>query len=167
MAEQKTLDVLKKALLLEKRGQAFYRKISEETRIEPVGEFFSQMANEEERHVQILSDQFRNLESKGFFSADSFSEEEDSQISVSVLTESIKKRLASADFEAAAISAAMAMEQKAIDHYSQGAANSNDPEEKALYTWLADWERKHLAFLAKIDRDLTESIWQDQNFWPM
>ena len=61
---------------------------------------------------------------------------------------------------------AMAMEKNAIKLYSGRAAETVDPAEKKLYQWLADWENRHLSFLADIDRELTENIWYDQNFWP-
>jgi rubrerythrin len=58
------------------------------------------------------------------------------------------------------------MEENAIKLYSERAVATTDPGEKALYDWLANWETQHLSFLADIDRDLTEDIWYDQNFWP-
>ena len=60
----------------------------------------------------------------------------------------------------------MAMEKNAIKLYSDRAAAATDPNEKALYSWLAKWETQHLNFLADIDRELTEDIWFDQSFWP-
>ena len=42
----------------------------------------------------------------------------------------------------------------------------NDPNEKALYKWLAEWEEQHLYFLSEIDKELREQIWNDSNFWP-
>ena len=71
-----------------------------------------------------------------------------------------------ADYEAAAISAAIAMEKNAIQLYSDRASTAADPNEKALYKWLAAWERQHLNFLAEIDKELTEEVWYDNNFWP-
>jgi rubrerythrin len=59
------------------------------------------------------------------------------------------------------------MEQRAIDIYGSRAESAEDPQEKALYRWLADWERSHLKLLSDLDRELTESIWYDNNFWPM
>jgi rubrerythrin len=61
----------------------------------------------------------------------------------------------------------MSMEESAIKLYSGRAAAATDPNEKALYNWLAKWETQHLNFLADIDRELTEDIWYDQSFWPL
>ena len=74
--------------------------------------------------------------------------------------------MSAADYEAAAISAAMSMEENAIKLYSNRSAEADDPNEKALYQWLADWEKQHLHFLSDIDKELTEQIWNDNSFWP-
>ena len=83
-----------------------------------------------------------------------------------VLGEDVKAKITGAGYEAAAISAAMLMEERAIALYSERAAATADEQEKALYTWLADWEREHLAFLADIDADVKGKIWDDNSFWP-
>ncbi|MDZ7724486.1 MAG: hypothetical protein U5R06_17210 [candidate division KSB1 bacterium] len=58
------------------------------------------------------------------------------------------------------------MEQKSIDLYAARAESSEDSEEKKLYHWLADWEQTHLDMLVKMDQELTEDIWYDNQFWP-
>ena len=71
----------------------------------------------------------------------------------------------SAGHNAAAISAAMSMEQIAIQLYAKRAEKAQDANEKALYDWLARWEMQHLKFLSEIDRELKEQIWNDSSFW--
>src|SRR4030042_1706334 len=75
-------------------------------------------------------------------------------------------QIGAASFEAAAISAAIDMENKAVALYSQRAGQAADPAERDLYQWLADWERGHQRFLARINQELLEEIWQDSGFWP-
>jgi rubrerythrin len=83
-----------------------------------------------------------------------------------VLTRDLKNQVSAAGFESAAIAAAMAMEKNAIALYSQRAQEAKDPNEKSLYEWLSDWEQTHLALLVGIEREITEKIWNDNNFWP-
>ena len=83
-----------------------------------------------------------------------------------VITAEFKKEISAADYEAAAISAAMSMEKNAITLYEDRAAEADDSNEKALYKWLAEWETQHLFFLSEIDKELREEIWNDNNFWP-
>jgi len=164
MTETNTLDILKNAILLEKRGKAFYRTAADQSTNDDVKTFFETMAAEEVQHVKILSDQYKAFKETGSFKTPDTSAT--GTISKDVLTSEVKGRINAADFEAAAISAAMLMEERAISLYAKRAEEAQDPEEKKLYHWLADWEKEHLAFLAAIDADLKESIWNDSGFWP-
>jgi rubrerythrin len=164
MTENRSLDILKNAILLEKRGMAFYRNAADQSTNTDVKEFFETMAAEEVAHVDILSEQFKAFGETGKFMASDPSTT--GTVAQHVLTPEVKARIAAADFEAAAISAAMLMEERAIALYAGRAQEADDPEEKKLYQWLADWEKEHLAFLAAIDAEVKERIWNDSGFWP-
>ena len=166
MDEDKTTDILKRAILMEKRGQAFYDTVAQQTSGEAVKRFFEMMADEENNHIQILTEQFKAYQNNKAFNRNQFDDQPQSDISAQVLSKEIKCEISAATYEAAAISAAMSMEESAIKLYSSRAAAANDPNEKALYNWLAKWETQHLNFLADIDRELTRDIWFDQSFWP-
>jgi rubrerythrin len=166
MIEDNATEILKNAILLEKRGQAFYSKVAEQAAGKAVKEFFEMMADEEVKHVKILSEQFKAYQDTSQFAPDEYNNDFSGSISAKVLTRKLKEEMSAADYEAAAISAAMAMEKNAIQLYSDRSAEANDPNEKALYRWLADWEKQHLHFLAEIDREITEQIWHDNSFWP-
>ncbi len=166
MGDDKTTEILKNAILMEKRGQAFYEKVAQQTSGNAVKRFFEMMANEEKDHIRILSEQFKAYQNNKQFDSGEFEDQHESDIIAQVLAREIKSEISAAAFEAAAISAAMSMEERAIKLYSDRAAEATDPNEKALYNWLAKWETQHLNFLADIDRELTEDIWYDQSFWP-
>jgi len=165
MADDKTTKILKSAILMEKKGRAFYDKVAQHASAEAVKRFFQTMAAEEENHIRILSEQLKAYQDNKQFNAGQFDEHQESGIAGEVLSKEIKSEISAADYEAAAISAAMSMEESAIKLYSGRAAATIDPNEKALYNWLAKWETQHLNFLADIDRELTEDIWYDQSFW--
>jgi rubrerythrin len=165
MSEDRATEILKNAILLEKRGQAFYGKVAAQATSAPVKEFFALMADEETRHVQILSEQFKSYRDTKKFKPERYTEP-DFATSSNILTAELKRQISAADYEAAAVAAAMSMEKNAIDVYSRRAGEAQDPDEKALYSWLAKWEGEHLAFLSKLDREITEQIWNDNNFWP-
>ena len=166
MSEDKTIEILKSAILLEKRGQAFYSKIALQTSGKAVKAFFEMMADEEVKNVDILAEQYRAYRQNEKFIPGEYQENHENSISANVLTKELKEEISAADYEAAAISAAIAMEKNAIQLYSDRASAAADPNEKALYKWLAAWERQHLNFLAEIDKELTEAVWYDNNFWP-
>lgn len=163
---ESTLSILKKAILLERRGKAFYTHVAQQAEVPSLREFFESMAREEEQHEKILSRQFRAVTETGHFESGKPAHL-DTAIDVSrVLTPEIAVRLASAGFEASAISASMAMEANAIAMYRQAALDATDSDEKKLYEWLADFEKGHYEILAKMDSMLTESAWNDADFWP-
>jgi rubrerythrin len=164
MTENNALDILKDSILLEKRGEAFYRAAANQSTNNDVRAFFRTMADEEVAHVNILADQFKAFKETGKFIPSDTSQS--GTISQNVLTPEVRDRIAAADFEAAAISAAMLMEERAIALYVQRGKEALDPQEKKLYQWLAKWENEHLSFLAAIDADLKERIWNDSGFWP-
>ncbi len=164
MANNDSLDILKQAILLEERGKSFYRAVAGQSTNDDVKSFFFTMAEEEANHIKVLSDQFKSVAESGKFKAQESSGT--GTVSKHVLTPQVKDRISAADFEAAAISAAMLMEERAISLYTERAKSAKDPEEKKLYQWLANWETEHLDFLAAIDNDLKERIWNDSGFWP-
>jgi rubrerythrin len=167
MDESTALDILKSAILLERRGKAFYTRVAEQTSIQAVKDFFGMMADEEDEHVQILSDQYRAYQGTGAFVAVAADDHPSGAFASAILSERLKREVSAADFEAAAIAAAMSMERDAIRAYSERAESAADAGEKALYRWLADWEKEHLDFLARVDRQITEAAWNDAGFWPM
>jgi rubrerythrin len=166
MSEDRATEILKNAILLEKRGHAFYSKVAQQARGEAVKKFFQLMAEEEVNHVRILSEQFMSYRSGKKFKSRDYTEKGEFNTLSEILTNDLKHQIAAADFEAAAVAAAMSMEKNAVQVYSSRAVETRDPDEKALYRWLAEWETQHLNFLARIDKELTEEIWHDNHFWP-
>ena len=166
MSEDRSIEILKSAILLEKKGGAFYSKVAEQATGQAVKAFFEMMADEEVEHVKILGDQFKAYQESQQFNPGDYNEKLGEQMASRVITAEFKNEISAADYEAAAISAAMFMEKNAIKLYADRAAEADDPNEKALYRWLADWETQHLHFLSEIDKELREEIWHDNSFWP-
>jgi len=166
MNEDGALKILKDAILLERRGQAFYQTVADGCAQPAVKEFFEKMAAEEKRHVAVLSEQFRSYKADSKFTTIPNESMGGDETAMQVLSDQVRDRIAAADFEAAAISAAMLMEERAIKLYSERAAASTDENEKAIYEWLSEWEQGHLRLLSRMDQDLKEEIWNDNNFWP-
>jgi len=160
------LDVLKEAILLERRGRAFYQKVAVQAKNEAVREFFATMVAEEQQHMHILGEQLKSYRLNQSFAPLDPKDTLNQPLPDLVLSDAVKQQIATADFEAAAITAAMLMEERAVMLYSQRADATDDEQEKALYTWLAGWEKGHLSFLAGLDQELKEVIWNDNQFWP-
>lgn len=166
MQENKATEILKSAMLLEMRGKAFYRNAAGQASNPAIKDFFEIMAEEENYHIKILSDQYKSYQSSGKFAAVQYDGRESGDVASTVLNRALKEKIESAGFESAAIQAAMAMEERAISLYAKRAEETGDPEEKKLYEWLSNWENGHLNILMDMDRELTEKIWNDNQFWP-
>jgi rubrerythrin len=162
----KTLDILKQAILLERRGKAFYSQVAKQTNNPDVQNIFEIMAKEEIMHDKFLSEQYKAYEKDGHFASIDLPKEEEDGIANLVLNDEIKKSIGAASYEAAAISAAIDMETKAIKVYAEQAEAATDPQEKELYQWLSDWEKTHHKILHELDEDLKHRIWNDNQFWP-
>jgi rubrerythrin len=159
-------DILKTAILLEHRGKAFYTTAARETQSEAVRQFFTMMAEEEKEHIEFLSRQFAEFEKSGKFAKNTIEKPSNDAEAANILSDKIKKEISAAGFEAAAISAAIDFENRAVEVYQGRANDATDPNEQEMYQTLADWERTHFHMLHKIDEDLREQVWQDNNFWP-
>ncbi len=166
MDNQPALDIIKGAILLEHKGKAFYEMTAKNTESQAVREIFETMAAEEQKHIEILSRQYEHLLREGKFTAEKF-DSTHAWVNASVLTKQVRDQITAASYEAAAITAAMAMEENAVKFYSQGAQKAAQPLEKDLFDWLANWEKTHLQFLSDLDNELKESVWYDHRFWPM
>ena len=165
MNDTQVIDILKKAIVLEQQGQNFYKKVADQTDSEAIKNIFTIMAEEEKKHEQILTEQASQYQNSGSFDfkgdigdAEEFSRE--------VLSKQITEQISAASYEAASISAAIAMEQKTVDLYSTQAEQSRDEGAKKMYSELAKWEKTHVGFLNEIYNDLLESSWYDSSFWP-
>ncbi|MFZ4411890.1 MAG: ferritin-like domain-containing protein [Bacteroidales bacterium] len=167
MENKNVIDILKEAILLERRGKAFYSSVAEKSDSVAVKEIFTMMAEEEDEHIKFLSRQFSHYMKTNEFSKNEMVHElPQDEVALKILTEDIKKQISAASFEAAAISAAMDFESRAVKIYSERAESATDTNEKELYKMLADWETGHNVLLHKINDELKEEIWYDNNFWP-
>ena len=166
MSAEQVINIIKGAILLERKGKAFYETIARQTQSNAVRKIFQMMAKEEDKHIEILTEHYNNFLQEKKFAHVQYDKTPEN-VSKTVLTEKIKQEISAAGYEAAAISAAMAMEERAVQYYTNRAKSTDDASEKELYEWLSNWEKTHLQFLSDIDKELQESVWYDNNFWPV
>ncbi len=163
--DTKTIDILKTAILLERRGKAFYTQTARSCESKSAKEIFEMMAEEEDQHIDFLVGQFKSYSKNNEFKKIEEHPEEDSA-ATEILTEKIKSEISASGFEAAAISAAIDFENRAIEVYTNRAKEATNENEKVMYQMLADWEKTHHQLLYKLNEDLKEQVWNDNSFWP-
>jgi len=160
------IDILKEAILLEKQGKAFYISVAEKTDSPAAKKIFFIMAEEEEEHIKFLSKQFTNYDkNQAFIAAEGFEAPAEHEASLAVLTNQMRKEISAASFEAAAITAAMDFEKRAVKLYKDRSIEAIDPNEKEIYKMLYQWEMGHEKMLHELNEDLKEAIWNDHSFW--
>lgn len=167
MDKNKATHILKEAILLERRGKAFYTNAAASTKHDAARKIFTLMAEEEDEHIKYLSTQFAHFAKTEEFLIPAAPVPNDAEmVTMKVLTEEFKKQVNAASYEAAAIAAAMDFELRAVKVYSDRAAETDDYKEKELYQILADWEKGHHELLENLNNELKEKIWNDNQFWP-
>ena len=100
MNEDKTVDILKQAILLEKRGQAFYSQVAQQASGNAVKQFFIFMAEEEVNHVKVLSEQFKAYQINKRFSPEDLDDDHSAGVASNVLTRDLKNEISAAESNA-------------------------------------------------------------------
>ena len=154
-----TLNAIKEAILLEKRGQVLYRSVAEKTGSATVREVFTKMAEEEKKHEETLKLHYSSLVSSGKLAAISRLGQVDDHTG-EIIRDKVRKEIK------AAIAAAIALEKEAERFYLEKRDSAESSVEKDLFDWLATWEHGHMELLASMDRALMEDIWFENSFWP-
>ena len=166
MTETNPLDILKGAILLEHRGKALYESVVKTSESEGVRELFNMLTREEDKHISVLEKQFSRISKGESFDLKEL-EEDHASTYEAVITQEIVKNISGAGYEAAVIAAALEFEKNAVKFYSDHASSAESEQEKKLYNWLAEWEKNHMLMMARLDDELKEKIWYDNQFWPL
>lgn len=162
----KRLEIVKNALLLEHKGKALYESVADVSKIEGVRELFKMLVREEGKHIDLLTKQYsRVLKGESLDASDL--EEGDATVTAEIFSDEVVKEVHGAGYEAAVISAALEFEKNAVNFYSKQAEEAEFEGEKKLYMWLVRWEKTHMMMLAKLDNEIKEQIWYDNQFWPL
>ena len=67
MNNSNTLDILKKAFLLEQQGKNLYETARDQASAEEVKTFFQKLVEGEKKHIEILESQFKAVNESGQF----------------------------------------------------------------------------------------------------
>ncbi len=167
MNKSNTLDILKKAFLLEQQGKNLYETARDQASAEEVKAFFQELAHDELEHMAIIEKQLKSIMKTGNFISGDYQIKDTDAATSDILDTALIDKINAASFESTAITAAVSFEEKAVKLYAQRAKESNDPEEKKIYSWLSAWESTHLKKLIAVQEALMEKVWNDNNCWPL
>lgn len=147
MKNEKSHTLLKSSILFEMHGEKLYLEAAEKAQNTEVKDFFKKMANDEHLHAEILREVFDSYHQGTKYIPHTntwFTTNKVEEIRNPLLVELIT----GSSFEAAAITAAILMEEKSVIEYQKMADEAEDSEEKKLFNWLVKWEQEHVQRLS-------------------
>jgi rubrerythrin len=162
--------ILKDAIKVESDGYNFYKMAADQT-TDPQGkEMFESLASDETKHMRTLKEQYKLYQEQGKFD---WEEKKlkmkipfDPSSTSPIFSPEFKKRLNESHFEMTALSIGIMLEQNSIEFYKESADKAEDPQAKALFSYLANWEGQHLKALISQYNYLKEDYWTDARFFP-
>ncbi len=158
---------LARAMQAETDGHHFYRMAAQSTPDPKGREVFEQLAREELEHFHFLKAQQRSILETGRVDRTARLQPLAALEGPSpIFSDGFRARLKDAHFEMTALSVAIQLEESAFRFYDAQAVEARDPEVKAFYQQLADWERRHHAALQRQHDACKEDYWQASGFSP-
>ena len=162
--------ILKDAIKVESDGYHFYRMAAGQT-IDPKGrEMLESLASDEITHMKALKEQFKLYQEQGKFDWEESKLEKKTTFDPSsaspIFSPEFKNKINESQIEMAALSVGTMLEQNSIDFYKRSAEKTEDPQARALFSFLANWEGQHLRALISQYNYLKEDYWTDARFFP-
>ncbi len=166
-ATERVVEGLGKAMQAEREGQHFYLMAAESTSDPKARQVFQGLANEEVDHFNFLKGQYRSIVETGKIDASlKLGPQAALEGPHPIFSNAIQERIGNAHYEMTALSIGIQLETSAVIFYQAEAKAVDDPEVKAFYEKLAEWEQGHLNALQAEADTLREDYWDKGGFSP-
>lgn len=152
-------DAIKKAIVLEIDGKAFFNHAAEVTKSQRGKKMFTWLANEEVKHLEVFGKLFTTI-----LNADDWKKYVDAESvrgEAPLITE-LKKKMKQEESkgEVDAIRIGMDLERKAISFFQEAAAEADEPKAKKIFFEIAEEEKFHFDMLqAQYDSVTNSGFW--------
>lgn len=145
------LHALEKAIRIEKDGRRFYLRAAERTNDQRGKEIFLTLAQAEEDHLRIVEKQYDSLSAgRGWLVLTEATGEVDlGRPLFPPGREALEKMVRPDDSDLDALLLALGFENDSYELYRKGYAETDDPQGRAMYEYLADMEREHFETLMR------------------
>jgi rubrerythrin len=165
--QKEILEGLKTAMEAELTGHQFYKAAAKSTKDLKGREAFMKMAEEEMGHFNELRKQYKSVLGTGEYDfIKKLSRGRAKRSSGPIFSKDIKKRIRNSHFEVSALNIGMKLELDAMNFYRNCAKKATNPDAKAFYNDLAEWEQGHYhAFKNQLDM-LKEEYFTANHFVP-
>lgn len=148
MTDKKTgMDALQRALKFEVEGRKYYLEAMEKTRNPIAKSLFETLAHEEERHMGFISELHAKLDAEGEWPKEATIDvQKDFKLIFAQARIELDKLVDVTTDELQAMTKAVEMESKGEKMYWELAEKADTPQEKNVYTILAQEEIRHREF---------------------
>lgn len=166
---ESALKILEYAMTMEKQGQQFYLKYTNEIEGERFRKTFENLAKAEEEHYNIIKKAYEKLKEEGKLEASDVELSGGDKIFEKVLQEEKAMLDPEADLnlnDIAIMRMAYLVENDFTDFYKNAIERTSSPEVKELLATLSDWENTHRKMFYQEYRALMEAKWGKQQFAP-
>ncbi|MDD2282152.1 MAG: ferritin family protein [Eubacteriales bacterium] len=157
------LKIIRQALLNEQEGYDFYTLAANQVESQEAKEAFSQLAAEEQKHIEWLREMYKQLAANNPDGFD-FTNIADPPAPGLYTKKNIGRE--SGSLAVSVFGIGVNMEKAAIDFYTAAAEQSQLPAAKRLYNNLIMWENQHLEKFLSEYESLKQDWWERQGFSP-
>lgn len=144
------VDVLTDAVRMELEGKDYFERASQRMSVPRARDMFCGLVKQEQRHVDVLSEQLRRLKGgSGWVSVGDALEGSPDVPGSSVFQDKDLKRIELREDagELEVLELAMEVEKKSIEYYTSAGTASDNPKAKEVYFWLVEEEKGHLTII--------------------
>jgi rubrerythrin len=155
------------AMQTETDGYHFYLMAAQATQDEKGKEVFTQLAEEELDHLRFLKAQHESFVAQGRADPSvKVGRGRDLSGASPIFSAALRARIGDAHFEMSALSIGITLELGSETHYREQAGAAGDPEARAFFEALAEWEAGHYRALSQQLEELKEDYWSGGGFAP-
>ena len=155
-----TMKILKTAIEIEDNGLEIFLKFARQTKDETGKNMFIRLALDEMQHRRILEQQFTKLAEGQALKNIEIPKSEVEKIAPKIREKQQRTRGESGLKEIDALNTALDLEKKASKFFRDQAEAVNEPEAKALFIRLAEWEEAHFDIIqAELDSIQGTGFW--------
>ncbi len=167
---QSALMALDVAIQTEKDGRDFYKRAAERSS-DPGGKLlFASLADDELEHLRLLESQRKALAAEGQWLSSPRPDQRARSAKIEgaplFSREAVTSNVNAYTSELSALRLAFLMEKDAVVFYTRAAAETVDPDGKAMYERLVEMEKEHQRILEEEYNALAKEFWRTMGFEP-
>lgn len=152
--------ILKTAIQVEENGYNTFQKFASETKDESGKRMFQRLAKDEIEHRQILEKQLKTLSEGGSWQSIQIPPSKVEKLIPAIRDKAKRTTGESGLGELDALNTALDLERKAAEFFREKASQVGNPEAKALFLRLAEWEDAHFELIqSELDNIKNTGLW--------